>query len=459
MRRLGNFKGGHLPATVVLQPDPLFQRLPDLLRGIASDEEEQGEETERTTLPNSDERKGPLLLPEPHVRQLQYRITLPAGFTPKSLPDSATKHYGPATISQKFEKEGDHVIVATFHLDTGSGRFTAEQVDDLRQAIMELSKDENTPWEVKIELENAAAADMAAVCGRPTGAGEGPRGPSPGDGDRALISTPATSRLLLKAGLGDARGPSAAAGRDRARSAVAYTNSVPRVATYDLLGRQFRPGMDWVGAAGAYQKALELDPSDVATRMDWAILLEHDTDGLRYAPGTRLDDAIEGYRKAQRQLGPRNRLDTLEVNLGLDLLYREKYVELEKLAARAEKSASWRGFLVAAVAARQGVSDADKRAAEIAPNADARREILQNAAEYLQQARLYAAAGTLYEAAVQGAEKPEELHTKAKTIAQLRRMEDADLAQDPPRHAMQELLCRSTLSGRKAAERNSGIAR
>ena len=86
--------------------------------------------------------------------------------------------------------------------------------------------------------------------------------------------------------------------------------------------------MDWAGAAAAYAKALELDPADVATRMDWAILLEHDEDGLRYAAGTRLDDAIEEYRKAQRQLGPRNRLDALEVNLATALLFREKYAEL-----------------------------------------------------------------------------------------------------------------------------------
>ena len=55
-----------------------------------------------------------------------------------------------------------NVIVATFRLDTGPGRFTAEEVDDLRQAIAELAKDENSPWEVKIGLENIAARDMAA---------------------------------------------------------------------------------------------------------------------------------------------------------------------------------------------------------------------------------------------------------------------------------------------------------
>ncbi len=114
-----------------------------------------------------------------------------------------------------------------------------------------------------------------------------------------------------------------------------------RTLTHDLLGRHFRPGMDWAGAATAYAKALELDPADVA-RHGWIgqILLEHDEDGLRYAPGTRLEDAIDEYRKAQRQLGPRNRLDALEVNLATVLLCRgEVTAELEKLAAPAGKSA------------------------------------------------------------------------------------------------------------------------
>jgi phage baseplate assembly protein W len=57
---------------------------------------------------------------------------------------------------------GDSMIVANFRLDTGPGRFTAEEVEDLRQAIAELAKDETSPWEVKIRLENVAASHMAA---------------------------------------------------------------------------------------------------------------------------------------------------------------------------------------------------------------------------------------------------------------------------------------------------------
>jgi len=443
--RIGQFD--ETTATITLQPDALFQRLPDLLRGIVAEDDE--EDAEPNTASPLEGRKGPLLLPEPHRRQLQYRITLPAGFTIKTLPDASIKHYGPATVGQQYAMSGDNVILATFSLDTGPGRFTAAEVDDLRQAIVELSKDENSPWEVKIELENVAAAQMAA--GHVAEALAHARAEMARYSDRADQHAH-YSRLLLKAGLGEAaRAEARKAVELEPRNALAYAN-LARLLTYDLLGRHFRPGMDWAGAAEAYSKALELDPADVTTRMDWAILLEHDEDGLRYAPGTRLDDAIEEYRKAQRQLGPRNRLDSLEVNLATALLYSEKYADLEKLAARAGKSAAWRGFLVAAVAARRGIAEAKRCAAEIASADDARREILEDAAEFLQQTRLYPQSAALFRAAAQGAEKPDELRAKAKDIAELRRVEDSDLPQDSPRRAVRQLFA-AALSGSKAAEK------
>ena len=462
--RIGQFDESS--ATLTLQPDPLFQRLPDLFRGIVSDDEDA--DSERATASSPEERKGPLLLPEPHRRQLQYRITLPAGFTVKALPESSIKRYGPATVSQHFEMLGDNVIVATFNLDTGPGRLTAEQVDDLRQAIAELAKDEETPWEVKIPLENIAAAQMAA--GHVAEALAHSRADIARYADRSDQHAH-YSRLLLKAGLGEAARAEAETAVEPAQptsqtavgaqgspaefgpgAAAAYAN-LAHTLTYDLLGRQFRAGMDWERRGGRLcQSGWNSTRPNVGTRMDYGILLEHDEDGLRYAPGTRLDDAIDEYRKAQRQLGPRNRLDALELNLATLLLYREKYAELEKLAARAGKSVSWRGFLVAAVAARQGVEGATKRATEIAANGDARREILENAAECLQKARLYAQAAALYEAASQDTDKPEELRAKAKAVSQFHRMDESELAQDAPRHVVQQLFV-AALSGRKSADK------
>jgi hypothetical protein len=440
--RIGQFD--EAAATIALQPDGLFQRLPGLFRGAELEDDDSS--ANRTGGAAPEERKGPLLLPEAHIRQLQYRIHLPAGFTPKALPASSVKQYGPATIRQKYEKVGDDLIVVTLGLDTGPGRFTAEEVEDLRQAIAELAKDENSPWEVKIELEDVAASRMAA--GHVVEALALARKDLARHDDRADQHAH-YSRLLVKLGLGEAARAEARRAVELAtRSAAAYAN-LARILTHDALGRHFRPGMDWAGAREAYGKALEIDPSDVSVRMDYAILLEHDEEGLRYAPGTRLDEAIEEYRKAQRQLGPRNRLDPLETNLALALLFSEKYAELEKLAARSGRSAAWRGFLVAAVAARLGVLEADRKAAEISADADARREVLQDAAEYLQQARLYAQASSFYAAAKQGAAKAEDLAAKAKAYAAMRRMGESDLAQDAPRRVVQQLFA-AGLSGAKA---------
>ena len=178
--RIGQFD--EATATISIQPDSLFQRLPGFFRGEQA-EEEEGSSAGHAGATQSEERKGAMLLPEPHLRQLQYRIHLPAGFTPKALPESSVRQHGPATISQRYEMAGDDLIVATFRLDTGPGRFTAEEVEDLRQAIAELAKDENTPWEVKIPLENVAALTWRPAAWRrpwPRLARSWPAGQEPG---------------------------------------------------------------------------------------------------------------------------------------------------------------------------------------------------------------------------------------------------------------------------------------
>ncbi len=235
--RIGQFD--EAAATISLRPEGLFQRLPGLFRGEQAEEDDGS--AGRAGGSQSDERKGPLLLPEPHIRQLQYRIHLPAGFTPKALPASSLKQYGPATISQKYEMSGDDLIVATFRLDTGPGRFTAEEVEDLRQAIAELAKDENSPWEVKIGLENVAARDMAA--GRVAEALAHARAElaRPGTARDRADQHAHYSRLLLKAGLGEAARAEARRAVELApHSAAAYAN-LARTLTLRPVGPPFPP--------------------------------------------------------------------------------------------------------------------------------------------------------------------------------------------------------------------------
>jgi hypothetical protein len=142
---------------LALRPDPLFERLPGLFKGLDSEAEE--EDGPRVSETDGSERKSPLVLPEPHIREVEYHITPPTGFTAKTLPDNFEKHFGPATLSQHFQRGEGNLIIASYRIDTGPGTFTAAEVNALRQAITELGGNDGAdPWEVKIPLEASKAA-------------------------------------------------------------------------------------------------------------------------------------------------------------------------------------------------------------------------------------------------------------------------------------------------------------
>ena len=91
---------------------------------------------------------------------MQFRVAPPPGFAAATLPPDFDKHFGPATLSQHFERGEGNLIVATFRIDTGPGEFTAGEVNALRQAIAELGGNDGAdPWEIKIPLIPRAASE------------------------------------------------------------------------------------------------------------------------------------------------------------------------------------------------------------------------------------------------------------------------------------------------------------
>ena len=116
--------------------------------------------------------------------------------------------------------------------------------------------------------------------------------------------------------------------------------------------------------------------------MDWAILLEHNQDGLRYAPDARLEEAVAQYRKARSDAESRGGSESLDLNLAFALLHLEKYAEVEKLADR------WASSAHLEVAGRGGGGGPSagrprpEKAAQISHGAAERRSVLEGAAGY-----------------------------------------------------------------------------
>ena len=144
----------------------MFQRLPPALIPPAQPDEAEpakpvpgGKPDEKTAA--AKERKSPLVLPLPHVSQMRYRITPPAGYTAGEPPKDQSKQCGPVTIVQHFRVLNDGAVEATFQMDTGPGTFTAAEVNALRKTLADLGGGNVTQWQIPIAFEHKGQKYLA----------------------------------------------------------------------------------------------------------------------------------------------------------------------------------------------------------------------------------------------------------------------------------------------------------
>jgi hypothetical protein len=110
----------------------------------------------------------------------------------------------------------------------------------------------------------------------------------------------------------------------------------------------------------SYRKAIELDPGDLDLRQSLAELLEYNRNGIRYAPGAQLGEAIEILRYVkghQSAVQPE-----VEDNLIIGLFYAGRFGEVLPELANLPTSPVRDGVAIAAIAAVQGPAAAIERA-------------------------------------------------------------------------------------------------
>jgi len=418
-------------AVVSVFPSSVFDRLPSFLTEPEPEEPEEEDDEEKA---KPEGRQHPLWLPEPHVCERVYRITPPPGFVPQDLPEDKRQQFGPVTLSREFSVEDERVVVARFLLDTGDGRLKPDEAEALHRAILELGPEENVSrWEVTIKFENPAERHLEE--GRIKEGIAAYRELLEKNPDRAEQHA-RYAWALLHAGLGEAARREVRRAVELAPQNAEAHAELGRILTHDLTGRHLREGMDWQGAAEAYRKALELDPDNLWIRFDYAILLEHVEDGARYTPRAKLDEAAAEYRKVRKELQDS---ETLDLNLALVLLYARKYAELEELVKDREPLDEWAPLQLAAIAAQQGATAAEKKAVALFRDPDERRDALLTGGDYLQRARLYGAARQLYLAGAPGAPNEFAIRSLASSYQKLRPFEEAVLPEDDPRGVVQRL--------------------
>ena len=333
---------------------------------------------------------------EPFVTEWHYRIQPPAGFQPRALPANNILKLGPAELVSEYTVTADGMVHANWRFDTVKGRYTHAETDALVKSLRELNRGEaqliafdqiGVALRADGDFKGALQANEALVAKYP----------------RKSVHRLRNASALLEAGLGArAQREGLAATRLEPNSALAW-KTYGWTLQHDAVGRRFGEGFDRAGAIAAYRKASELEPKNTDIAADLAVLLEHDTAGVRYSPEANVDEAITIYQARRKLLSEEDaRNDDYANNLYYALLYSHRYAELREILRESKPSLSQRALLITTLAAEKSGQVAIEASRSLVSSESDRRSALASSGNILTRLREYQAAADLIEASTRG---------------------------------------------------------
>jgi tetratricopeptide (TPR) repeat protein len=367
-------------------------------------------------------------LGEVSVREWRYRIVPPPGYRRVRLPESTKTTMGPATLTQAFSEGTDGTITSTVRLDSGKRRYTSQDLAAVKAAAEKLDDEDY----IRLTFEQAAQALLDE--GKTREALKEFRKLAELHPKEAVHHVQ-LSRALLAAGLGEMARTEAKLGVELEPSSAEAHETLAWVLEHDGIGRLWKPGFDFDGAKTAFEKAVELAPDDRNIRSQYAIFLEFNRNGERYAADMDLGPAIEQYRKIQDKLDEKS---SLRRNLPFALFWMKRYSELKTASTPAD-------IRIASIAASDGISAAIRDAGKL--DASDRASSMDSAAALLMQTRLYEQAAALSRAGATGA-NAQRMLSRADQIERMHRYEDILTEKNDPATVAKQFFVRAFLGDR-----------
>jgi transglutaminase-like putative cysteine protease/tetratricopeptide (TPR) repeat protein len=390
-------------AVAAIRLDGFFSDLPSDLQSRDANDTGQGTSADKKEKARTTDYQ----LDEAFATEWDYKIVPPVGFEPKPLPNNVRLSLGPALLTEQFSTEKDGVVRAVIRFDTVRRRFSIAEATEMRNRIADVK--DGAP----ILLYFQPVADRLISQGRARQGFQIYRdliAAHPNDPVYHLRKAEA----LLAGGLGNAA-------RDEARTAVKLDpksaiaeKTLADILECDLVGRRFRPGSDYAGAAAALREAEKLDPTDKANIGNLAILLEFNPIGLRYGPGAKLNEAIAEYRRLSGQdlsdLGLAN-------NLAFALFYDGKLADALKQAETLNPQPT--SLIAACTAALNGSQAGIAEVKSHTDTPDSLSTVARSTGDLLANIGKYSLAADFYEAGASG----DNAASWAATAATFRRMQ------------------------------------
>jgi tetratricopeptide (TPR) repeat protein len=403
---------GNSSGEVIIPTQSLAQNLPTQLR----DFREQTAEAEQAK--PSKKRVHDFVFTQPSVTEWTYRIKLPAGFAPRTLPQNEHLQLGSATFTSDYKTDADGTIVATVRLDSGKRRLTAAEFEETRKAVSKFTGRAG----IRIGFDSIGQAKLNA-----------------GDVRSALAEFHKLAalhpkeaqhhielaRALLAGGLGEAA-------REEAKLAVTVEPSnakahemLAAVLEHDLIGRKLHRGCDIPGAIAELRKAKQLESTNALYRGALAELLTYGDDDAPFGRNAHLKEAADEYASLVKELGKDGK--GYEPPLMLVYAYMGKWNDIQSSLDKIEDERQRELFRLMATTVLEG-NEAGLRALN-AYDAEKRRAHGTAVAATFLRLRMYPQCSAFFDAATQGSPNASQLLPFLQILSKTKRIEE--LPEDP----------------------------
>ena len=425
-------------ATMAIRVEGLFYNFPNYF-GTSKEQEKvkEGEDSEKQKPRTVDWQITPF------TSEWQYKILAPTGFKLRAIPPDKNLKDGGLTFTQHYSSNPEGTVVeAALRVENTNTRLTVQQAEALREVVV---KERNVdPIFITFDhlghsllaagkVKEGLAAYQQIVAQHPKDA----------------IHKAQFAQALLTAGLGEeARKVAKEATALDPNSAVA-DSTLGNVLKHDLIGRLLKKGMDFDGAVNAYKKSIALDPKETDTRANLALMLEYNTEGIRYGDHAPLKEAVQVLRDLKKLDEDYER--TYEDNLLYDLWYARDYQGALDYASTLPTNPTRKGLTLGAIAALQGSDAALKKSLEITTDDHERSNALVSAGNVLLRVRKYQECAALMAAGVHGQNNEAQVARSAAIYAKTKPYEEIKFEPTDPRGVVHKVMG-DLLSGKLTQE-------